>query len=43
MKRPTLEVADIIRAAGDAFIGRHQSQLGWQHHKVLRAIRRCRK
>jgi hypothetical protein len=42
MKRPTLEVADIIRAAGDAFIGRNQSHLGWQQLKVLRAIRNCR-
>jgi hypothetical protein len=42
MKRPTLEVADIIRAAGDAFIGRNQSHLGWQQLKVLRAIRHCR-
>jgi hypothetical protein len=42
MKRPALEVADIIRSAGDAFIGRHESHLGWQQLKVLRAIRRCR-
>ncbi len=42
MKRPILEVADIIRSAGDAFIERNQSRLGWLQLKVLRAIRRCR-
>ena len=31
MKPPTLEVADIIRSAGDRFIGRTQWHLGWQH------------
>jgi hypothetical protein len=29
MKPPTLEVADIIRSAGDSFIGRNQSHLSW--------------
>jgi len=42
MKRPTLEVADIIRAAGNGFIERHQAHLSWQQLKVLRAIQRCR-
>jgi hypothetical protein len=42
MKRPILEVADIIRSAGDAFIERNQTRLGWLQLKVLRAIRRCR-
>ena len=42
MKSPTLEVADIIRSAGDSFIGRHQSHLSWQQLKVLRAIKHCR-
>ena len=42
MKPPTLEVADIIRSAGDNFIGRNQSHLGWQQLKVLRAIKHCR-
>ena len=42
MKRPTLEVADIIRSAGDRFLGRNQSHLGWQQLKVLRAIQHCR-
>jgi hypothetical protein len=37
-----LEVADIIRSAGDSFIERTQSHLGWQQLKVLRAIKHCR-
>src|SRR5216684_7696593 len=42
MSRPPLEVADIIRAAGDAFIERHRHWLCWRHIKVLLAIARCR-
>jgi hypothetical protein len=42
MSRPPLEVADIIRAAGEAFIERNRHWLRWKHIKVLRAIRRCR-
>jgi hypothetical protein len=42
MSRPTLEVADILRAAGDAFIERNRHWLGWKHVKVLLAIARCR-
>ncbi len=42
MSRPTVEVADIIRVAGDSFIERNQSHLAWPHLKVLRAIRDCR-
>ena len=42
MKPPPIEVADIIRYAGDRFIDRNQSWLTWQHLKVLRAIERCR-
>jgi hypothetical protein len=42
MGRPPLEVADIIRAAGEAFIERNRHWLGWKHVKVLRAIARCR-
>jgi hypothetical protein len=37
-----LEVADIVRAAGDAFIERNRHWLRWKHAKVLLAIRRCR-
>jgi hypothetical protein len=42
MKRPTLEVADIIRVAGDSFIDRNRAHLAWPQLKVLRAIRDCR-
>ena len=42
MSRPTLEVADIIRAHGTRFIDRNRSWLRWPHLKVLRAIERCR-
>ncbi len=42
MKRPPLEVADIIRAAGEDFIRQHRSRLNGLHLKVLSAIERCR-
>jgi transposase-like zinc-binding protein/putative transposase len=42
MSRPPLEVADIIRAAGEVFIERNRHWLGWKQVKVLRAIARCR-
>jgi Putative transposase/Transposase zinc-binding domain len=42
MSRPTLEVADIIRASGDTFWAKHGSHLAWPHRKVLDAIKRCR-
>ena len=42
MDRPPLEVADLIRSGGAAFIERNRPWLGWQHVKVLRAIRQCR-
>src|SRR5271165_15141 len=42
MSRPLLELADIIRAAGDAFIERNRHWLGWKQVKVLLAIARCR-
>ncbi len=42
MSRPPLEVADLIRAAGDVFLERNRHWLSWKHVKVLRAIRRCR-
>lgn len=42
MNRPTLEVADIIRQAGNSFIERNRDHLAWPHLKVLRAIRDCR-
>ncbi len=42
MSRPTLEVADIVRAAGNSFWEQQQSHLAWPHRKVLDAIVRCR-
>jgi hypothetical protein len=42
MNRPSLEVADLVRAAGRAFIERSHKWITWQHLKVLRAIARCR-
>src|SRR5258708_19832727 len=42
MSRPPLEVADLIRATGAAFIERNRHWLSWKHVKVLRAILRCR-
>jgi hypothetical protein len=42
MPRAPLEVADLIRAAGSAFIERSRKWLTWQHLKVLLAIKRCR-
>jgi len=42
MSRPTLEVADIVRASGNRFWEHNGSHLAWQHHKVLDAIVRCR-
>src|SRR6266704_3721781 len=42
MSRPLLEVADLIRSAGTAFIGRNRAWIRWTHIKVLLAIARCR-
>ena len=42
MKRPPLEVADIVHAAGKRFIEKHRSWLTGLHLKVLCAIERCR-
>jgi hypothetical protein len=42
MSRPTLEVADIIRHAGNSYVERNRSHLAWAHLKVLRAIQNCR-
>ena len=38
MSRPPLEVADLVRAAGDAFIERSRKWITWKHVKVLLAI-----
>jgi hypothetical protein len=42
MSRPPLEVADLIRSAGAAFVERNRQWLSWKHNKVLLAIARCR-
>ena len=42
MNRPVLEVADLVRAAGEAFIERSRKWIRWKHVKVLLAIARCR-
>ena len=42
MSRPPLEVADIVRAAGPAFIETCRSRFDRQHWKVLNAILCCR-
>src|SRR6202142_2121122 len=42
MSRPPLEVADLIRSPGTAFLERNRHWLSWKHVKVLQAIRRCR-
>jgi len=42
MDRPPLEVADLVRAAGTAFIERNRHWIRWTHIKVLLAIARCR-
>jgi len=42
MSRPPLEVADLIRSTGAAFVERNRQWLSWKHIKVLLAIARCR-
>ena len=42
MTRPPFEVADIIREHRDRFIETHGVWLTAQHHRVLRALARCR-
>ena len=42
MIRPPLEVADLVRAAGTAFIEHNRQWIHWSHIKVLLAIARCR-
>ena len=42
MSRPPLEVADLLRSAGAAFLKRNRKWLSWKHVKVLLAIARCR-
>jgi len=42
MNRPPLEVADIVRCAGQSFVERSRRWITWQHQKILLAIARCR-
>ena len=42
MSRPTLEVADILRAQGNRFLDRYRSSFSFQQLKVFRAIQNCR-
>ncbi len=42
MSRPPLEVADLIRAAGAAFLQRNRQWIRGKHVQVLLAIARCR-
>jgi hypothetical protein len=42
MSRPSLEMADIVRCAGQAFLEHSRRWMNWQHQKVLLAITRCR-
>jgi hypothetical protein len=43
MSRPTLEVADIVRAAGNSFFQQQQSHLAWPHMRatVMLIVARC--
>ena len=42
MNRPPLEVADIVRFAGQSFVERSHKWINGRHEKVLLAITRCR-
>jgi len=42
MSRPTVEVADILRAQGSNFLDRYQKSFDFQQLKAFRAIQRCR-
>jgi len=42
MKRPPLEVADIVRGAGPSFVERSRRWISRHHEKVLLAITTCR-
>ena len=41
MTPPALEIADLIRTSGAAFIERNRQWIRWRHVKVLLAIARC--
>ena len=42
MSRPPLEVADVVRQHGDAFLQRYGHTLSGEQHRALRAIALCR-
>jgi hypothetical protein len=42
MSRPPIEVADVIRAAGETFFARNHQWFTWLHLQVVNAILRCR-
>ena len=42
MSRPALEVADVVRQHGSAFLARYGATLGGEQHRALRAILLCR-
>ena len=42
MERPALELADLVRAAGERFVETSRGWLSGRHLKVLSAIERCR-
>jgi hypothetical protein len=42
MSRPTVEVADILRAQGNRFLVRYEKSFDFQQLKAFRAIQRCR-
>ncbi|MCU1259206.1 MAG: putative transposase [Bryobacterales bacterium] len=42
MSRPPVEVADVIRTAGESFFERSQNWFTWLHFKVVNAILLCR-
>jgi Putative transposase/Transposase zinc-binding domain len=42
MPRPPIEVADVIRAAGESFFARSHKWFTWFHLQVVNAILRCR-
>jgi hypothetical protein len=42
MRRPAVEVADILRAQGNRFLDRYNKSLSFQQLKAFRAIQNCR-
>jgi hypothetical protein len=42
MRRPPLEVADVVRQHGAAFLARYGPTLSGEQHRALRAIALCR-